>query len=185
MINLRNLHIIVVLILIFITTTQTCIQLLNWDKLSLHDRTKRADVVVTARILYTSPIPSQYMFYSATFEIISVLKGIELIKQLHKDKSNSILSLDPKIIASAKGFGDSRFCFSSVEVGESYALFLGIKHGKKNSSNELVAKYDDIFGAAELLYKRTERDILQTLGKKLSYYFIFYYFFGKFNTFRK
>ena len=89
--------------------------------------------------------------------------------RLYKKKSKSILSLYPKIVASAIGFGDASLCWSSVEEGESYALFLGYKR----STSELVAKYDYVFGAAELLYKRTERAILKYLGKFTHFSFYF------------
>lgn len=143
-------------------TNLACIELINrqWKRMSLEERTKRADVVLSARILSTAPIPGQKIFYAATFEVMNVLKGWELLKLLHKSKSLSIVSLGTKIVVSAKGFADSRHCFSNVEVDESYVLFLGYKR----ETPELVARYDDYFGAAELLYKRTERNILQSLG---------------------
>ena len=160
-------------LLVILTTcrrTRPCIQLLNsqWVPKTLEERTKNAELVLTAKILDTfTPVSIQESWYpttlySATFEVISVLKGWEILKTLYyKKKSKSIVSLYPKIVASAIGFGDSRLCWSSVEKGEEYALFLGYKR----DTSELVAKYDDLFGAAELLYKRTERDILKSLGE--------------------
>ena len=144
--------------------TSACIMLLNgnWKQKTPAERTKDAEFVLTAKILYTTPSLNHPQFYSATFEVLNVLKGWDLIKRLHSKKSSSIISLDPKIVATANGFSDSfKLCFSSVEVGKTYALFLGYKR----ESYELVAKYDDLFGAAERLYKRTEKDILESLGR--------------------
>ncbi|XP_012555807.1 uncharacterized protein LOC101241166 isoform X1 [Hydra vulgaris] len=149
--------------LMLVSHTKECIKLLNrnWKQKTPAERTKDAEFVLTAKILYTTPSPRYPQFYSATFEVLNVLKGWELIKRLHNKKSTSIISLDPKIIATANGFSDSfQLCFSSVEVGKTYALFLGYKR----ETYELVAKYDDLFGAAEQLYKRTEKDILESLG---------------------
>ena len=150
-----------------------CITLIDgtWKPLSLKERTQKADVVVTARILFTSPIPGKRLFYSATFKVLSVLKGWTVLRRLHQNKSPTINSLQPNIVANAKGFGDRRLCFSSVDIGETYVLFLG---HKLNGQEELVAKYDDIFGAADLLYKRTERDILKALGKRWSNFVFFF-----------
>lgn len=160
-------------VLNFVRDTHSCIKLLNsqWKPISLEDRTKAAEVVLTAKIISTAPIEYHSIhpvkLYSATFEVITVLKGWDLLKKLYYEKkSKSIIRLYPNIIAEAIGFGDSQLCFSSVEVGESYALFLGYKR----STSELVAKYDDLFGAAELLYKRTERAILKSLGKFLLFF---------------
>ena len=134
----------------------------QWKPVSLEERTRKADLVVTANILSTSPIPDNRHFYEATFEVLNVLKGWDLLKKLHSQGgSGPVKFMEPKIVASAYGFGDQKLCFSHVEVGESYALFLSFDHVKR----KLVAKYDDIFGAADKLWKRTERDILKTLGR--------------------
>ena len=157
------LKILFIYILAFSHSTNACIRLLNgqWKPVSLEQRTKNADLVLTANILTTAPIPELTNFYEATFEVINVLKGWELIKKIHKQNMNAVKMLEPKIVATAIGFGDPRQCFSHVEVGESYALFLSWDVSKKR----LITRYDDLFGAAEKLYKRTERDILKTLGK--------------------
>ena len=108
----RNLITLMSLLLSF-EYAETCIKLLDgWVPIPLEERTKKADIVLTANILYTSPIPGQRLFYAATFKVIDVLKGWELLQNLHQRKSRSIISLDPNIIASAKGFADSRSCFS-------------------------------------------------------------------------
>lgn len=133
----------------------------QWKPVALEERTRKADLVVTANILSTAPIPNNTHFYEATFEVLNVLKGWDLLKRLHYQGTGPVKFMEPKIIASAEGFADTRHCFSHVEVGESYALFLGFNPLTKR----LIAKYDDIFGAADKLFKRTERDILKTLGK--------------------
>ncbi|XP_057292794.1 uncharacterized protein LOC130621510 isoform X2 [Hydractinia symbiolongicarpus] len=143
-------------------TNLACIYLINrkWNPMSLEERTKHANVVLSARILFTTPIPGQNIFHAATFEVMNVLKGWELLKCLHKRKSLSIVSMGSKLVVSAKGFAGRRSCYSYVEVDESYVLLLG----HKRETTELVARYDDYFGAAELLYEDTERNILQSLG---------------------
>lgn len=143
---------------------ECCFQVFNgqWKPVSLEERTSKADLVVTANILSTSPIPNNKNFYGATFEVLNVLKGWDLLQRLKtQGSSGPVKYMEPKIVASAYGFSDPRMCFSHVEVGESYALFLSYNH----ETNKLLAKYDDIFGAADKLFKRTERDILETLGK--------------------
>lgn len=164
----RNQNKNILLALYFILIVQvsyihTCIQLLNraWKPMTLEERTKNANLVVTAKILSTQAIPGNTDFYSATFQVLSVLKGWDLLKKLHRINSTSVKTIEPEIVATAIGFGDSRQCFSSVEKGESYALFLGYN----NDTDMIVAKYDDLFGAADRLYQRTERAILATLGK--------------------
>ena len=152
------------ILLTFLTgPCECCFKTFNgqWKPVSLEERTRKADLVVTASILTTSPIPNLENFYSATFEVINILKGWELLKRIHQKKLGAVKLMEPKIIATASGFGDTRQCFSNVEVGKSYALFLSFNPRR----GELLTRYDDIFGAADELFKRTERDILKTLGK--------------------
>lgn len=158
----NKLHAVLCFVLMQVLCTQACIKLLNgeWKRISLEERTKRAPLVVTGKILYTEKVPGHDIFYSATFEVLNVLKGWNLLKQLHKMNSTSVKALEPKIIATAVGFANYD-CFSTVEEDESYALFLSYNSEK----DTIVARYDDIFGAADRLYQRTERAILATLGK--------------------
>ena len=46
----------------------------------LTERAGLADVVVTAKILYTSPIPGQRHFYTATFRVVNILKGFHVFQ---------------------------------------------------------------------------------------------------------
>jgi len=142
----------------------------KWNPVSLEKRILKADLVVTANILSTAPHLPQPTFYKATFEVINVLKGWDLLKRIHHAKGSAVKTLEPKIIATAIGFGDPRQCLSHVEVGESYALFLSYDE----QESRLLTRYDDIFGAADKLYKRTERDILQTLGMYIRLFLFLY-----------
>ena len=159
---------ILLLTLAVIPNSECCFRVFNrqWKPVSLEERTRKADLVVTANILSTAPIPHNRHFYGATFEVLNVLKGWDLLKRLHSQGSGPVKYMKPKIVASADGFGDPRLCFSHVEVGESYALFLSFNPHTKR----LIARYDDIFGAADKLFKRTERDILKTLGKRILFF---------------
>ena len=83
----------------YLQSTHACIRLLNgqWKPVSLEQRTKNADLVLTANILATAPIPEFTNFYEATFEVINVLKGWELIKRVHRENKNAVKILEPKI----------------------------------------------------------------------------------------
>ena len=50
-------------------------------------------------------------------------------------------------------------CYSNVQEGESYILFM------TNFEGALSAKYDDIFGAASDYNDKNEAQVLQTLGE--------------------
>lgn len=155
-----------IILLQFVSLNDCCIHALDWKPSPIEERTSRADLVATGKIIYTEPIDG--FFYAATFQVISVLKGWDLIQKLHREKSKAIVSLDPKIVVTALGFGSPLMCYSSVEVGESYILFLG----HNPVANTLVGKYDNAFGAAEILYQRTERDILSTLGMFFKHFWL-------------
>ena len=147
-----------------IAACQACISLLDnkWKPRSLETRARVAQVVVSTRTLSTFPIPtkSRARLYGATFEVLSILKGWAELEELLEKGGPAVQERD-KLIITALGFGDRRQCWSSVNVGETYILFLGINQLKGN----LVAKYLGEFGAAELLYASHEDAILSSLGK--------------------
>lgn len=146
-----------------IATCQACITLLdnNWRPHSLETRAGVAQVVVSTRTLSTFPIPnSRARLYGATFEVLSILKGWTELEELLEKGGPAVQERD-KLVISALGFGDRRHCWSSVDVGETYILFLSIN----KLNGYLVAKYLGAFGAAELLYAPSEDAILLSLGK--------------------
>ena len=59
-------------------------------------------------------------------------------------------------------FGDEVMCYSNVQEGESYILFM------TNFEGTLSAKYDDIFGAAADYNVKNEAQVLQALGKSIT-----------------
>ena len=59
-------------------------------------------------------------------------------------------------------FGDEVMCYSNVQEGESYILFM------TNFEGALSAKYDDIFGAAADYNVKNEAQVLQALGKSIT-----------------
>ena len=153
-----------VLVLIAATISRACITLLDnkWRPHSLETRAAVAQVVVTTRTLSKFAIRSKSRLYGANFEVLSILKGREELRVLLEKGSPSVKEGE-KLIVSALGFGDRRHCWSSVDVGETYILFLSIN----NITGYLVAKYLGAFGAAELYYGPSEDAILLSLGESL------------------
>ena len=148
-------------LLTLVSVCRCCILLLNgWKPLGLERRAQLAQIVVSTRTLSKSPINGHKVLYAANFEVISILKGWNILDDLQRKRSKSVRETD-RLFISVSGFGDRRFCFSSVDVGETYILFLAYK----NETDTLVAKYDDIYGASELLYGNNEETILLSLGK--------------------
>ena len=142
-----------------------CITLLDnkWRPHTIEARASVAEVVISTRTLSKFPIPKSRMrLYGANFEVLSILKGWAKIEDLLEKGSPSVQERE-KLIISALGFGDRRHCWSSVDVGETYILFLSVN----NNTGYLVAKYLGAFGAAELLYAPSEDAILLSLGKLL------------------
>ncbi len=153
-----------VLVLIAATISRACITLLDnkWRPHSLETRAAVAQVVVTTRTLSKFAIRSKSRLYGANFEVLSILKGREQLRVLLEKGSPSVKEGE-KLIVSALGFGDRRHCWSSVDVGETYILFLSIN----NITGYLVAKYLGAFGAAELYYGPSEDAILLSLGESM------------------
>ena len=52
-------------------------------------------------------------------------------------------------------------CYSNVQEGESYILFM------TNFEGALSAKYDDIFGAVADYNEKNEAQVLQALGESI------------------
>ena len=149
--------------LVTVTACQGCITLLDnkWRPHTIEDRASVAEVVISTRTLSKVPIPNSRMgLYGANFEVLSILKGWAKIEELLEKGSPSVQERE-KLIVWALGFGDRRHCWSSVDVGETYILFLSVN----NKTGYLVAKYLGAFGAAELLYAPSEDAILLSLGK--------------------
>lgn len=158
----------VVTVLFTAAACQACITLLDnkWRPHTIQDRAAVAEVVLSTRTLSKFPIPNSRMrLYGATFEVLSILKGWSKIEELLEKGSPSVRGRD-KLTVSALGFGDRRHCWSSVDIGESYILFLSVN----NITGYLVAKYLGEFGAAELLYAPSEDAILLSLGKSAVYF---------------
>ena len=140
-----------------------CIRLLDnkWRPHSLETRAAVAQVVVSTRTLSKFALPNRKSrLYGANFEVLSILKGWAELRVLLEKGSLSVQARD-KLVISALGFGDRRRCWSSVDVDETYILFLSIN----NKTGYLVAKYLGAFGAAELLYRPSEDAVLLSLGK--------------------
>eukprot|EP00794_Sanderia_malayensis_P003236 gene3236-3716_t len=137
------------LLVVAVTSCNACISLLDnkWKPHSLETRAAVAQVVVSTRTLRAGTC------------FLSILKGRQQLKALLEKGSPSVQERD-KLVISALGFGDRRQCWSSVDVGETYILFLSIN----NITGYLVAKYLGAFGAAELLYGPSEDAILLSLG---------------------
>lgn len=149
-------------VLFSVAVSQACITLLDnkWQPHTIEDRAAVAEVVISTRTLGKFPIPSSRMrLYGANFQVLSILKGWSKIEELLEKGSPSVQGSD-KLVVSALGFGDRRNCWSSVDVGETYILFLSVN----NITGYLVAKYLGAFGAAELLYAPSEDAILLSLG---------------------
>jgi len=155
------IHVKVIYALLSVAACHGCITLLDnkWRPHTIEDRASVADVVISTKTLSTFPISRNRMLYGATFEVLSILKGWSKLEELLEKGSPSVQERD-KLRVTALGFGDRRHCWSSVDVGETYILFLSFN----NKTGYLVAKYLGAFGAAELLYARSEDAILLSLG---------------------
>ena len=150
------------MVLYTVAACQACITLLDnkWRPHTIEDRAAVAEVVISTRTLSKFPIPNSRMrLYGANFEVLSILKGWSKIEELLEKGSPSVQEGE-KLTVSALGFGDRRHCWSSVDIGETYILFLSVN----NVTGYLVAKYLGAFGAAELLYAPSEDAILLSLG---------------------
>ena len=64
-------------------------------------------------------------------------------------------------VYNVSNFGDSVMCYSHVQEGESYVLFL------TDFEAALSAKYDDIFGAAAAYNAKNDAEVLAALGESL------------------
>ena len=56
-------------------------------------------------------------------------------------------------------FGDEIMCYSNVQEGEPYILFM------TNFEGQLSAKYDDIFGATADYNEKNEAKIFEAVGE--------------------
>ena len=92
--------------------------------------------------------------FSAEVNFLDIYKGKNLIRNLTERYHLGIAGL-----YNVSNFGDEVMCYSKVQEGESYILFI------TNFEGALSAKYDDIFGAAADYNVKNEAQVLQALGK--------------------
>ena len=87
---------------------------------------------------------------------MEIYKGSNIIHNLTER-----YHLESRGLYNVSNFGDEVMCYSNVQEGESYILFM------TNFEGALSAKYDDIFGAAAGYNDRNEAQVLEALGELL------------------
>lgn len=135
-----------------------CILLLNgWEPISVIERAKLADIVISAKTLHTYKDSRETISntYSATFQLINILKGHDIMADI-PTVGDSLYNVS--------NWGDKAMCYADVETDKSYILFLTV------FDQRLSAKYDDLFGAIADYNKEDEDHIILSLGLYSLYY---------------
>lgn len=154
--TLRAMFVSFILLFAIPDLTKPCIYLLNqgWKQKSVGERAKLVDVVFTGKVRRLYSLNELSQTYAADFEVLQVLKGRDIVDQVIDIHSSSQLKVF--------GFGEKRLCFSPVRPGEIHMVFAVYS---PNTNVNLVARYDDIFGATSSVTKQNEDEVLNVLGK--------------------
>ncbi len=141
----------------------------GWEPTSLENRTVMAQVVIAGTVLRLrdralTP-PGGSGVYSAEVRVDEVYKGYPFFNQATALPSYS----DPgDKVYLIRGFGSRERCLAQVMQGKKYIIFLTavpVTGGREEDGVRLIARYDDIFGAAVEFDAEQERKIHNVVGK--------------------
>lgn len=149
-----------IFVLVFLTTTQACIQMLDgWKQVGLEERAKRAPIVFHGLAIEATPEGDNSFLYSVQFWMINIYKGSESVAALLNldPGSGGVFNLRDRRI-NVTGFGDKSNCHGTVAPQKYYIIFCEMR------GNELVAKFDDLFGATADWSEKNEERVWHGIG---------------------
>ncbi|XP_033624691.1 uncharacterized protein LOC117288101 [Asterias rubens] len=139
----------------------------GWMPTSLENRTVMAQVVIAGTVVRLrdralTP-PGGSGVYSAEVRVDEVYKGYPFFNQ-----ASALSYPDPgDKVYLIRGFGSRERCLAQVSQGKKYIIFLTavpVTGGREEDGVRLIARYDDIFGAAVEFDAEQERKIHNVVG---------------------
>lgn len=137
----------------------------GWSPMTITDRTRRADVVISALARHTYKHDSASEdTYTAEFRLLDVLKGTRVLRAVRPDAMTNGRRVNASSPMSGRvynisNFGEKALCYSSVVAGQSYILFL-----TTGPDGRLEVQYDDIFGGAAEWSESNVKLVLKGVG---------------------
>ncbi|XP_022085420.1 uncharacterized protein LOC110976450 isoform X2 [Acanthaster planci] len=141
----------------------------DWRPKSLENRTVLAPVVISGTVLrlrdHALTPPGGSGVYSAEVAVNEVYKGYPYF---HKVSSLTGEEADgPAKVYLIEGFGSRDRCRAEVQPNEKYIMFLTavpMTSGRETDGMRLIARYDDIFGAAVEFDDEQEKKVHRVVG---------------------
>lgn len=140
----------------------------GWEPTALENRTIMAQVVIAGTVVrlrdQALTPPGGSGVYSAEVRVDEVYKGYPFF-----NKATALSLSDPgDKVYLIRGFGSRERCLAEVTQGKKYIIFLTavpVTGGREDEGVRLIARYDDIFGAAVEFDSEQERKIHNVVGK--------------------